>query len=121
MTKLQLVKNAEGVVPCPWPSCGKVFNYPCHTMRHLMSHTPVTLYECPECEKKFRRMDSVRRHMREQHSKRVPFTCALCSKTYKHKNTLTAHIHEKNSGAIEVYECTLCTKKFKLPHEISCK
>uniref|UniRef100_A0A2K5PGH3 C2H2-type domain-containing protein n=1 Tax=Cebus imitator TaxID=2715852 RepID=A0A2K5PGH3_CEBIM len=69
-------------------------------------------YKCSECEKAFRRKDTLVQHQRI-HSGEKPYECNECGKAFCRKATLVQHqtIHT-GERPYEPYECSECGKTF---------
>ena len=50
----------------------------------------VRKFQCPECDKTFTALNSLKRHVRN-HTGDKPFKCRVCSKTFTRKDYLSAH------------------------------
>ena len=50
------------------------------------------------CGKKFSKMDSLKRHIAENHKGVRPFACSLCDKTYGRRDYLQRHLKSHNAN-----------------------
>lgn len=95
--------------PCPY--CGKMVSLSAMA-RHKLIHTGERPFKCTtaECDKTFRSMGEVKRHILFHHTKERPFRCDVCGRGFVRSNDLTAHsrIH---SGE-RPYVCIVCGKAF---------
>lgn len=79
----------------------------------IMKQKP--LYECNECQEKFKHQMSLKAHKEKVHEgKGMPprtFQCDVCKAEYKAKQMLINHIKSKHSNEKQ-YECAQCNKRF---------
>lgn len=75
------------------------------------------IHKCPECNKYFPRINSLKRHIL-LHMENRPFQCTHCQANYKSQSQLQRHvrIHTGEKPA----ECDYCHKKFRTYNELYC-
>lgn len=49
-------------------------------------------FPCPECEKQFKRLEHLKRHIRSVHSNIRPFHCKYCDKKFSRSDNLAQHL-----------------------------
>ena len=92
----------------PCEKCGKVFTNPRNLRSHVKRVHEATSFHCKLCDKVI--THSMRKHM-ITHKKERPFKCDVCEKTFKFMPTLRRHVdmvHKK----LQVVSCDMCGKGF---------
>lgn len=95
--------------PCPY--CGKMVSS--STMaRHKLIHTGERPFKCTttECDKTFRSMGEVKRHVLFHHTTERPFRCDICGRGFVRSCDLTAHTRIHSGERPHV--CIVCGKAF---------
>ncbi|XP_043503033.1 zinc finger protein 431-like isoform X1 [Polistes fuscatus] len=71
------------------------------------------LYECEECNEKFKHQMSLKAHKERIHEGKVDpvYQCDICNISYKVKQLLINHIRSKHNGE-KRYKCAQCEKGF---------
>ena len=88
--------------------CDKSFRYLCHLRKHMLIHSGVK-YSCTECDKSFQNLSNLRRHM-VTHSGEKAHSCTECDKSFQNLSSLRRHI-VTHSGE-KSHMCTECDKSF---------
>ena len=70
---------------------------------------PAKEYECEICNKKFTKVEILKRHIKT-HIKEKEFKCSYCTKTFDRRDVLNDHI--RNHTGEKPFECKFCKKKF---------
>jgi uncharacterized C2H2 Zn-finger protein len=95
---------------CTFPSCGVIFSKSSELKAHLLSHgaeyRPKSKREygqgnivCPDCEKTFKRLPDLQRHIKTIHSNVKPFVCPHnCGKAFGRKDALKRHLDSKKAN-----------------------
>ena len=76
--------------PLVCTECGKTFTHNQDLTLHLRIHYRKKSFECTLCERRFKRMDFLRKHLRIH--KRRPYVCTFCEKRFSAKPSLMRHI-----------------------------
>lgn len=82
--------NVDGVFPCTFPSCGKVFTKQYNLRSHLRIHYVPKSHTCTQCPASFRRSHDLRRHERSHESTKA-FSCFKCTKGFTRADALKRH------------------------------
>ena len=64
---------------------------------------------CSQCDKKFRKVYNMRKHVVNIHNKIKRWTCQFCTKNFADKSTLTKHLLCHGYG--EKYKCKDCGRE----------
>mmetsp|Transcript_12707 Transcript_12707/g.10864 ORF Transcript_12707/g.10864 Transcript_12707/m.10864 type:complete len:122 (+) Transcript_12707:114-479(+) len=64
--KKKAQQGEPGKFVCPYPECGKIFQFKSVFERHATTHTKVRSHKCtyPGCDKAFKRADALNMHMK---------------------------------------------------------
>ena len=82
--------NIDGVFPCTYPGCGKVFTKQYNLRSHLRIHYVPKAHTCSQCPASFRRSHDLRRHERSHESTKA-FSCFKCAKGFTRADALKRH------------------------------
>lgn len=111
------------IFTCPVCNCDlptfRMLKHHAIGIHQLDRHDPLIikqkpLYECNECQEKFKHQMSLKAHKEKMHEgKGVPriFQCDICKTEYKVKWMLIKHIKNKHSDE-KRYKCAQCDMKF---------
>ncbi len=81
------------VYKCDNEGCGRDFKNITSLKTHIDAVHLGLRYPCEECNKVFRRDDSLKKHLENWHSKcLVRLECKHCKRTYRNKTTYLAHL-----------------------------
>ena len=75
----------------------------------MTTHTSENMFSCEVCQRKFRDIHSMKRHISILHTKHKPFSCAICQQTFTLKFSLKNH--EELHKGLEI-KCEACEKMF---------
>lgn len=97
--------------------CGKGFYRKSKMIRHLQTHfaaDPSLATPCPECQKIFKNVKSMKSHLKSIHEDKKEFSCQYCHSTYSknvhlNRHILTAHMKQKISCQVRG-----CDRQFPL-------
>lgn len=101
---------------CNDPDCQKVFRFKSEVERHILTHIEVGIYRCSfeGCDKSFKRMPSLKSHIRSQHTGETPLTCSHegCARSFSTEAKLKYHILQHLG--MRPYLCSFagCEKSF---------
>ncbi|XP_022216254.2 transcription factor Ouib-like [Drosophila obscura] len=92
--------------------CGKHFNDKGNLNLHLVRHTGIRKFQCPECSHKEYSQFLLKMHIRVKHRKEAPYTCKYCDQHFVCSNKRYRHqrIHEglKPERTDKPYACNFC-------------
>ncbi|KAJ3635636.1 hypothetical protein MTP99_008529 [Tenebrio molitor] len=113
------------------PLCGLQTKYRSSMKRHVLNRHPGQLYACPGCDKAYKSINSLRRHVKYMCGRREPpltgythlensFICNKCDKIYKSKSSMRRHLVYE-CGKMPNIECPImgCPYKSKLRDRMS--
>lgn len=106
------LKVHSGIPICRCKYCHKVFANKDNLDKHILTHTD--LISCQHCDEKFVYKSSLGLHQ-IVHMQRLPYKCERCEKCFKRIDILKRHmsIHEKGQG--KKYKCVECGKMYSQP------
>ena len=85
---------------------GRIYKLERKTANHL----------CPHCDKKYRRHNTLKLHIRSFHLNLKPFKCDYCDKSFGVRGYLKTHLIMHGIG--EKYKCDLCVRVFNTKDSI---
>ncbi|XP_033244139.1 transcription factor Ouib-like [Drosophila miranda] len=95
--------------------CGKHFNDKGNLNLHLVRHTGVRKFQCPECSHKVYSQFLLKMHIRVKHRREAPYACKYCderfvcsNKRYRHQRT---HEGLKTERTDKPYACNFCNHR----------
>jgi len=109
--------------------CGEILSHLVSLQRHMKKHETVPKeFQCPECDKSFKRKDSLQRHIRIVHrlftfkvglvntfkDGENQFKCKSCAKVFQGpngENNFVKHLTERCKSN-ERFKCDICHKDF---------
>ena len=122
--------NGFGLSPLSCKVCNKSFNIEADLIQHVdvhlndcglcghhLEHTETfkdhlqTHKTCDVCGKKFKRFNTLAKHMKILHTRGESLTCTICCKTFREKNLLWSH--SRTHKTEKPYSCTICDKSFR--------
>ncbi|XP_026568254.1 gastrula zinc finger protein XlCGF7.1-like, partial [Pseudonaja textilis] len=68
-------------------------------------------FQCPECEKSFKRKDHLQSHL-IIHTGEKPYKCLECGKSFRHISNL--YTHQRIHTGEKRYKCLECGKSFNM-------
>ena len=68
--------------------------------KQSLTDDPSKQFVCNVCNRRFRRQEHLKRHVRSLHTQEKPFECADCGKTFSRSDNLAQHARTHGSGAI---------------------
>lgn len=105
---------------CICPHCDFKCTSSLYLRRHIQSMHKVIrsedLYECSECQVKFKLRMNLQKHKRYSCGQREKINCQLCSFKSKNKLCLRRHMLTDHKDAMDLqnyYECDKCRKIYK--------
>lgn len=77
---------------CPFSNiCDKSFKTKSQLSDHLLKHTQIKKYKCPDCQTLFSRKSRLKIHMLI-HKNIIPFQCNICKKKFREKSNFNYHM-----------------------------
>jgi len=85
---------------CPYKEiCDKSFKTRSQLSDHLLKHTKIKKYSCPECKISFSRKSRLKIHQMI-HKGEMPFQCSICQKRFRERSNLNYHIKKHKNNEI---------------------
>ncbi|KAH8347577.1 hypothetical protein KR059_012975 [Drosophila kikkawai] len=100
--------------------CGKEFNDKGNLNLHLVRHTGVKPFECPDCGKREFSMYLMNIHIRVKHRGEKPFVCKYCDESFSDSTQRSRHqsrMHELKV-ANRRYNCAFCDLRFEVQSQL---
>ena len=101
-----------GERPYQCPHCDKAFKKSSHLLYHKRTHTGEKPHQCHQCSKCFAKPNHLNEHLRT-HSGEKPFSCDICQKSFHSKAYVL--IHRRIHTGEKPYKCPVCEKSFVQP------
>ncbi|XP_034660876.1 transcription factor Ouib-like [Drosophila subobscura] len=98
---------------CVCEQCGRHFTDQSNFKLHMLRHTGIKNFACPDCGKKFYTEHLLSLHIRIEHRGEKPYACKYCKKAFKNSTPRT--IHERIHSKVRPYPCYYCSKSFSAP------
>ncbi|EDW81321.1 uncharacterized protein Dwil_GK11090 [Drosophila willistoni] len=95
---------------CVCEQCGRHFTDQSNFKLHMLRHTGVKNFACPECGKSFYTEPLMTLHVRIVHNREKPYVCKYCGKSFH--NSTSRIIHERIHTNARPYSCEYCEKTF---------
>lgn len=96
--------------------CGRSFAYESYYKEHILTHSDVKNFKCPECDKSFKTKSNLNGHIKSVHCDYRPFQCNVCLKAFKMKYDLTKHSIVHSNA--EPFVCKVCNKLFSRKYQL---
>lgn len=109
----------EGSKPYLCDHCSASFTRKYYLQRHMVSHSVERPFQCDICSsnRRFACIDSLKVHIRAQHTKRDQYPCDKCDRVFSYYTDRKRHM--RSHGGIEKkIVCLLCGKRFYEPKEL---
>ncbi|KAH8292403.1 hypothetical protein KR054_009405, partial [Drosophila jambulina] len=100
--------------------CGKKFNDKANLNLHLVRHTGIKPFECPDCGKREFNMYLMKIHIRVKHRGEKPFACKYCDETFVDSTKRCRHqsrMHELKATNRR-YKCAFCDLRFEVKSQL---
>ena len=98
---------------CPYKGkCNQAFKTKSQLSDHILKHTQIKNFQCPECRTCFARKSRLKIHMMI-HKGEKPFECIICTKKFREKANYNFHMkkhiikNEENSNKIKISQFDL--------------
>ncbi|CAH8862319.1 unnamed protein product [Trichobilharzia szidati] len=96
--------------------CDRRFKSKSVLRRHVrVVHEGVT-YPCEQCGKSFSRKWNLKQHINSVHERQI-FQCDNCEKSFSSKNILLRHVRSSHEGVC--YKCDQCDKSFSRKYDLN--
>ncbi|TMW44607.1 hypothetical protein DOY81_010310 [Sarcophaga bullata] len=91
--------------------CCKLFPTRYRLRRHEEVHSETLIHQCVHCERGYRVLHNLHRHIRSVHLNGKNFDCSICNVSYSRKDVLKRHmlLHSDTKN----FHCLLCSQSFK--------
>ncbi|KAH6575031.1 hypothetical protein BASA50_009657 [Batrachochytrium salamandrivorans] len=104
------IPSADGVFNCTYEGCKSTFHKASKLNRHYLSHTTLRPFQCPNCDKTFRRREHLSVHQlthAETDADRKPWACDYsgCSNRFVTKYHLSRHVSAVHLSDLP-FKCT---------------
>lgn len=100
-------EEARKIHKCP--ECDKYFPRLNSLKRHIALHLDERPYQCSKCDANYKSSSQLNRHMRG-HTGEKPAKCVHCEKSFRTYNAL--YIHRRKHTGEKPYKCRYCDKCF---------
>ncbi|XP_059972108.1 myc-associated zinc finger protein-like [Mesoplodon densirostris] len=92
--------------------CGKASRGVYHRNRHKLSHSDEKPYQCPVCQRRFKRKDRMSYHVRSRDGAvHKPYNCSHCGKSFSRPAHLNGHVRQVPSTE-RPFKCEKCEAAF---------
>ncbi|RDW77170.1 hypothetical protein BP6252_05223 [Coleophoma cylindrospora] len=68
--------------------------------KQSLTEDPSKTFVCTDCNRRFRRQEHLKRHVRSLHTQEKPFECHECGKKFSRSDNLSQHARTHGSGAV---------------------
>jgi len=113
MRHIEQLHNMERYDTCV--VCGERFSGLRKLKLHMIEHSSVNSFDCPDCDENMNSVDAFRAHL-ELH--RTGQQCVLCSKPFSDESMLTSHMHQEHEedmaqqSSMVRFSCSHCLQTF---------
>jgi hypothetical protein len=70
------------------------------------------VFKCENCNKEYKKNDSLQQHIRWKHSAAQSLQCVKCDKHFLNKRSLNKHLYQVHPS--KLHYCTFCGSSFKV-------
>lgn len=100
-------------VPCP--ICGRQCDDRI-LKNHLRTHSDERPFLCDKCDRRFKVVDEMKRHIKAVHDNMKPFCCSTCGNFFKRRRNLIEHEERHKPVQSYPHKCSVngCGKAFKV-------
>lgn len=89
--------------------CFKVFPYKAHLREHEVKHSNKQPFSCPNCNKRFKRKNALKRHILLFHEERTDAKVCSCGKAFNSEDCVLQH-QDCSGNAFVCHECGIYYK-----------
>jgi len=112
-----LKKHAKSHITCPCTVCNQVFRDKLTLTKHQIEvHTLDKVFQCPQCDKGFKELRTLRLHLKI-HNSEYPEQCGVCKKVFRTKWQLKQHLMDH--GGERPYPCPECSFTCKTKQQLN--
>ena len=109
-TKSELVEHKKTCsFRCSEPGCTYTCKTSQHLRTHMLTHTRTTDFRCDLCQRPFKQISHLKRHIRDVHEKIKTHTCPVCKECFARKEALKDHV--KTHRGERSFICSECGKR----------
>ncbi|XP_017868046.1 PREDICTED: zinc finger protein 62 homolog [Drosophila arizonae] len=105
------VKQREASKTYVCDQCGRCFTDASNLKVHILRHTGVKNFECPECDSKYFTRHLLNLHIRVRHQGEMPYACKYCDQRFFTSTTRCRHERVKHTRKL-TYACRVCGKTY---------
>ncbi|XP_020799617.1 oocyte zinc finger protein XlCOF26 [Drosophila serrata] len=100
--------------------CGREFNDRANLHLHLVRHTGIKPFECPDCGKREFNMYLLNIHIRVKHRGEKPFACKYCDKRFVDSTQRSRHQSRMHELKVtnKRYKCAFCNLRFEVKSQL---